>query len=523
MSEVAATPVSDGSRFAFRARLALLVVAGIGFRLWFVASPLGLVDGDEAVVGLMARRVLDGQFEAFYWGQEYGGSQESFLVALLLLVRVPGRWAMELVPVGLHAASALLVWRIGLRTIDRRGGAALAAGICWATSPALLWWSTKERGFYGFTLVCGLAALLLVLRLTVQLPWGCPSGSPKGNANAVARPQGQRQRDGVGLGLVLGLGWWASPQILHFAIPGLVWLAWTHRRHLGDLGRTLAIATPAAGVGALPWLWANAATGLASLEPAADRATFGDPLTVFFQYGVPMVLGLREPITLGWEFPGAVVVYAMVLAGLALVLLRWPGRLRPVLLSIGLFPLIFAALPTTYYFGEPRYLDFLWPLLALVAGWAVVRLPTAVQVGVLIALLVLTLNGVAGMVRLEGPPGEPFEDISPQDVGRLVLLLDTLEADRVVADYWVAYRLTWETEGRIVATPFAPIRDLRAESEVRKRPRAVFVVVASRCRGALQRSLSLQGAGFSVHTVSGVWDVVVPDEPLRLEVPGPTC
>ncbi|MDQ3106385.1 MAG: hypothetical protein M3Q68_01075, partial [Actinomycetota bacterium] len=225
----------------------------------------------------------------------------------------------------------------------------------------------------------------------------------------------------------------------------------------------------------------------------------------------------------GWEFPGALVVYGLVLAGLAFTLARWPRRLRPVLLAIGLFPLIFAVLPTTYYFGEPRYLDFLWPLLALVAGWAVVRLPTVVQAAVLIALLALTGNGVAGMVRLEGPPGEPYEDISPQDVGGLVLLLDSLEVDRAVADYWVAYRLTWETEGRIVATPFSPIRDLRADREVRKSPRAVFIVVASRCRGALQQSLQQRGAGFAVKTASGVWDVVVPDEPLRQEAIGSSC
>src|SRR3712207_7162559 len=37
----------------------------------------GQLDSDEAVVGLMARRFLDGDFEAFYWGQHYAGTQET--------------------------------------------------------------------------------------------------------------------------------------------------------------------------------------------------------------------------------------------------------------------------------------------------------------------------------------------------------------------------------------------------------------------------------------------------------------
>jgi len=499
---VRTAPVSDGGRFASRVLVAVLVVAGVAFRLWFVASPLGLVDGDEAVVGLMARRMLDGSFEAFFWGQEYGGTQEAALVAALLALGLPGRWAMELVPIGLHAGAAVLVWRLGLRTIDRPGGAALAAGLCWAASPALLWWSTKERGFYGFTLVCGLTALLLLHRLAFSQKAWLPA---------------------VGLGSALGLGWWASPQILHFAVPGLLWLAWRLRRRLGDLARHLAVATPAAVVGALPWLWANAGTGLASLEPAADRTTFGDPLPIFFEYGLPMVLGLRAPITLAWELPAADLLYALVVVGLAVLVVAGPRRLGLVRFAVGAFPLVFALLPTTYYYGEPRYLDFLWPLLALLAGAALIRLPLAARAVALAAVLAVTANGVAGMTRLQGPPGEPFEDVSPQDVSTLVLALDTLEVDRVFADYWVAYRLTWETEGRIVATPLANVRDRRIDELVRASDDPAFVVVTAKCGEALARALERHGTTPFVTPVDRIWDVVVPADPVLPEELGLGC
>src|SRR5688572_5435696 len=144
--------------------LAALLIAGVALRIWLWSSPLAAVDGDEAVVGLMARRMLDGEFQAFFWGQEYGGVHEAALVAILLAVRVPDAIAMELVPVALHAAAAAVVWRIGLRTIGSRA-AALAAGLFWAMPAAFLWQSTKERGYYGAVLVAGLSAVLFALRL----------------------------------------------------------------------------------------------------------------------------------------------------------------------------------------------------------------------------------------------------------------------------------------------------------------------------------------------------------------------
>jgi hypothetical protein len=474
------------------------------FRVWLIRSPLGLVDGDEAVVGLMARRALHGSFAAFFWGQEYGGAQESLLVAALLAVRVPARWAMELVPVGLHLGAAALVWRIGRRTIDRPGGALLAATLCWAASPALLWWSTKERGFYGVTLVCGLAALLLVLRFC-EGPPVLSTGRPSQNGVGVGAGVGV----GVGLGLVLGLGWWASPQILHFAVPAVAWLAWSCRRRLGDLVRLLAAAAPAAVVGALPWLWANAHTGLASLEPAADRRVFGDPLPIFFRYGLPMVLGLKAPITLGWQFAGARVAYGLVLLGIVVLLVRRPVGLRPVLLAVAAYPLLFAVLPTTYYYGEPRYLDFLWPLLALLAGWALVRLPMPALAAAVVAVLAVTALGVSRMTELHGPPGEPFEDLSPVPVDDLAAALDRLDVRTAFADYWVAYRLDWETGGRIVASPVDPVRDPRLDAQVRRSPRSAFVA-AVRCKGRLQEVLEARAVPFEEHRVAGVWDVVIP-------------
>jgi hypothetical protein len=125
-------------------------------------------------------------------------------------------------------------------------------------------------------------------------------------------------------------------------------------------------------------------------------------------------------------------------------------------------------------------------------------------------LLAVTANGVAHLTALHGPPGEPFEDLSPKPVDGLVLALDTLEVDRVFADYWVAYRLTWETDGRVVASPLDLVRDPGLDAEVAAEPVPAFVT-AVRCKGHLQDALDAHGVRYWVTPVERVWEVVVPE------------
>ena len=68
--------------------IALVGLLGIALRIWTYRSTLGIPNADEAVVGLMARHVLDGELTTFYWGQAYGGSQEVLLTAPLPLPAV---------------------------------------------------------------------------------------------------------------------------------------------------------------------------------------------------------------------------------------------------------------------------------------------------------------------------------------------------------------------------------------------------------------------------------------------------
>ncbi len=52
----------------FPIALGLIVIAGLLLRWAIIASPLGWIDADEAIVGLMARHIVQGERPGFYWG-----------------------------------------------------------------------------------------------------------------------------------------------------------------------------------------------------------------------------------------------------------------------------------------------------------------------------------------------------------------------------------------------------------------------------------------------------------------------
>jgi Dolichyl-phosphate-mannose-protein mannosyltransferase len=396
--------------------------AGIGFRVWALLLPQGALDADEAVVGLMTHGILHGTLPVFFPGQGYGGTQESFLAAPLVAVFGLKAAAIRAVVVALWAASAILVWRIGLRVLDERR-AVVAAVLFWIWPAYFDWKSTRAHGFYGSELFLGLAVLLLVLRL----------------AERVTR------RDLALLGLSLGLGLWSSPQVAIVALPALGWLVWRRRSVL----RGWPVVLPAAVVGALPWLLGNLRHDWYSLHPGRNEGAWSAHVHNLVVATLPQALGIRLPWSFEW-LGGAVVgylLYAALAVGFVLLLVRRQPRLTPLLLIILIFPVFYFVSPYTWLNSEPRYLTLVMPVFALVAA-----APLRKRAHALAAVLCAAALSAAGLVELERHDVAPFRTEGVAVPADLTPVLDTLRRHQVgyaFASYWIAWRITFESDLRI--------------------------------------------------------------------------
>lgn len=426
----------------------------VALRAWVLSSPIGALDADEAVWGLMARHMLDGELGVFFWDQTYGGTQETLLTAPIFAVAGSGTLALRVVPMALFVVAAVLVWRIGRRTVGEP--AATTAAVLFSVWPSyLVWKSTRAHGFYGAVLVLGLVVVLLALRLRER----------------------DSRRDLAALGLALGLGWWATPQTAFVAVPALAWLVW---RRPGVV-RGAWLVLPSALAGAAPWLVWNIRHGGASLRApfTGGEDTYFDHLRTFFYATLPSALGLRAPFSLEWLTGRAAgrLLEALAIAAFCWLALRRRGRREALLVVAAGYPLLAALSPFGYLNEEPRYLVLLVPILALLAGELAARNePT--RWAALAAAVGLSIAGLASMAGLEPPVPPVGGQRVAADLGPALRTLESAGADRVLAHYSIAYRISFESRERIIATSTSQTRYAPHDRLVRGSPRPARVFVA---------------------------------------------
>jgi len=447
---------------ALTAVVVLALLLGLLLRLYALGR--GTMNSDEAVVGLMAREILHGHFFAFYWQQNYGGT-EAYAVAVVFALFGSSAFTLGLTPVLLCAASLVVLWRLGNRMFSSPVGA-LAAITFWVWPEAYMTYNDHGDGFRWIVLICGLTVLLTVLRI--------------GDGD-------DRRTDWFVLGLSAGVGWWSSPEIAYFLVPAGVYLLARviQQRAKVRLG-SLILGVAALIVGSLPWWWHNLLQHFDSLvgppqpSPPGPGGVYWWHFGIFVRDVVPMVLGLRARGTGRWLGPSNLTPHFMEI--LVVVLVGWlvylaaRGRAWLLVLFVAMFPFLYAAQPFTWYWRDGRYAVFLAPLLALVVVslvsevgmWAIgsPRFASAIMAGlVVVGGLALTLDAARGEAPYKPQLGFPaVERTSWLSWHANPNNLPTALADSLVrwhvryafSSYWLGYDVGFLSEGRVTVSPAGP-------------------------------------------------------------------
>ena len=131
--------MNRGTGLGFAGGVAVAALVALALRLFFVLTPHAALDADEAIVGLMGRHVLQGEFPIFYYGQKYMGGLEPHLAALGFAIGGATPLVLKLVCL---AAALVLVWltaELGVASSDPDP----------AWSPASSWRSRRSSSRSG--------------------------------------------------------------------------------------------------------------------------------------------------------------------------------------------------------------------------------------------------------------------------------------------------------------------------------------------------------------------------------------
>ena len=160
--------------------------------------------GDEAIVGLMARHILEGEIPVFFYGQEYLGSLEALVASFYFRLFGSSPLVLKLAPF----SSFLLFLVLSYFLFKKIGGRGIGFIVCQflVLSPrVLLVWSTEAYGGHLEVLTLGILSLLIFLKYS----------------------ECTNKKKSIFylffLGLVVGIGWWTSQLMIFFAIPIFVY------------------------------------------------------------------------------------------------------------------------------------------------------------------------------------------------------------------------------------------------------------------------------------------------------------
>jgi Dolichyl-phosphate-mannose-protein mannosyltransferase len=468
--------------------IAVVALVGLLLRLWILGrQPM---TSSTEIPGLMARQILQGHFFAFYWGQNYGGV-EPYVVAAVFAVFGQSSFTLGLTPVLLDVVAVVLLWRIGLRLFGPQI-ALVAALLFWIWPEVYIFDSTLEYGFRFVTLVCGLAVMLLALRISQRdEPYLSARSDNLLAAQSPSKSSVVPYLDWLALGVFAGVGWWGSPEICYYLVPSAVLLLWRHLKGRIEFRPELLLLSVAGAVaGALPWLWNNFESHLGSLRQVSPQPddSYLAHLSTFFKHTLPIVLGLRlranyvvdqlawvpgsgrfliSPSGPRWVMVIGVIAYAAILVGIFVWIVVLVRR-RQALVVVGvalLYPFLFALSPFGWDWHDGRYGLFLAPVLCLLVasglvtafgriGKARLALPLATA-----AALGLTVNAVIQLHPYTPVQGDPslsgwFNWNANPNPGAVYLTesLESAHLDNVWAGYSISWLIDWQSGGQIAAS-----------------------------------------------------------------------
>ncbi len=456
----------------------IAILAGFYERFYVATHPIGTLTSDGATIGLMAFGIVHHHsVTAYMWGQAYGGSLEPIFDSLIFLIVGSGTHQLIFATIiaSFLATCTLLFFAL---QIMNRSAAWFGAILFWLWPASLIWRSTKPGGTYWIGLAVCLTASGLFVKLTKD-----KSGF----------------KLSLACGLFVGLAIWSTPMSLQIFIP----LCLFEIRQILKLAKTILGILSGFFIGLSPAIYFGVLHKWSNFQPPGGGGkAFSGFLSRFIQFfsdELPLEMSLRIQRSLSWNFFD-VGLYLILGAFLIFCIFRSlkEGDSTPAAITVIFLPFIYSANHLADNLGQARYAMFGFSMVPLLFSFGIFeilslhnrkKLPekpksanrSTYELAVLCSIAILA-TALALTALADAPSnlivGFPAPDVPmPTNDTQLVTALEKYHIHTAYATYWMAYRVTFETNESTLVTPYYFIRSPQIAMQVldSKKPAYLFV------------------------------------------------
>ncbi|MBI5199894.1 MAG: glycosyltransferase family 39 protein, partial [Nitrospirae bacterium] len=272
----------------------LIFLLGVALRVIYLITQD--LDSDQAIMGLMARHILDGEFPIFYWGERYAGPVESYFASIIFYIFGSSPLTLILSPFIFSLIFIFLVYRLGKEMFNEKVGL-MAMLLVSASPPFLIWYSVSPSGNYIQNLVFGTLLLLMTFRFV-----------------NIVSDEKTAKRYYIVIGFVGGLAWWVNFQIAYFLLTAFIFMFLKDRWRF--IKRGLLYLFPSFMIGSSLFWYYNLKNSWGSIDDIqrySQKIKLSNSLIASFDFKLPFVLGPfahRDTLYLGKYF---IIVFGVLL------------------------------------------------------------------------------------------------------------------------------------------------------------------------------------------------------------------
>ena len=459
-----------------------ILLLAVGFKVALLLEDVFPFNSDEAIVGLMAKHILDGERPIFFYGQAYMGSLDAWLTAGGFAIFGEKVWVIRLLQTLLYLATTAISMYL-VRLYSESAWQPIITGLFLAFPAVnMMLYTTVSLGGYGESLLLG--SLLLVVYTLYR-----------------RKEPGSLMSLGLlaCIGFISGFSFWVNGITLVYSLPVFGLVFWhTGKIHLksfkwGNILTQSAALITGLIIGLFPWILYVSLNGIdvslsENLGKVVDVSGTSYLLSLLLHlrnlllFGVTVIFGIRSP----WELeilakpilPLAVAAWIFIFyfsrkLGSEPHKQEFMGMIFLVCVVFG-FGFVF-----TPFGNDPsgRYFLPVIHMLALFAGITLGALRHKPLLPGVLVVIILAFNiwGVVESAR-KTPPGlttqfDPVAQIDHRYDEELINFLEINDERIGYTNYWVAYPLAFRSDEKIIFVPELPYhQDFRYTSRDNRYP-----------------------------------------------------